>query len=406
MLRYKNIYMEKANLTLYTVIGKPERIPDAIQKFFAAVAKEAVVAEGQTVLTLQDDTEITFNISHRRDRQEFIASHTEGMANYFLQAETENEELKTNVIRQIQCFNCVTGIVFEIDENEERTNYIINTLFDLAAEINGFLLYPNMSLFNGKRQLVFSIQGESELESFAPVANADLLDEGRPEDTEADLARQERSMARLKAEDIPYLPHLRSEVNEQEAHIKSREEIVQRAVALFAVAVYSEVMLSENPDRDEALGYVGKLDEIYGAGQWLTPKESAYLANPSPDQHECIQFVWRYECCGALLWAAGITDDLPYPSEICDVPIIAQLFWQQKSIADLLSKGYARPDAELLDAADLTLRYDWACVDARIHGKEAPAKLDGGIVMERHYALNWVIGANGGAPWDEIQPTT
>ena len=113
MLRYKNIYMEKANLTLYTVIGKPERIPEAIQKFFAAVAKEAVVAEGQTVLTLQDDTEITFNISHRRDRQEFIASHTEGMANYFLQAETGNEELKTNVIRQIQCFNCVTGIVLK-----------------------------------------------------------------------------------------------------------------------------------------------------------------------------------------------------------------------------------------------------------------------------------------------------
>ena len=155
MLRYKNIYMEKANLTLYTVIGKPERIPEAIQKFFAAVAKEAVVAEGQTVLTLQDDTEITFNISHRRDRQEFIASHTEGMANYFLQAETGNEELKTNVIRQIQCFNCVTGIVFEIDENEERTNYIINTLFDLAAEINGFLLYPNMSLLRKEATGIF-----------------------------------------------------------------------------------------------------------------------------------------------------------------------------------------------------------------------------------------------------------
>ncbi len=398
--------MEKANLTLYTVIGKPERIPEAIQKIFAPVAKEATVSEGQTTLVLQDDTQITFNISHRRDRQDFIAGHTEGMANYFLQAETENEDLKTNVIRQIQCFNCVTGIVFEIDENAERTNYIINTLFDLASEINGFLLYPNMSIFNGKRQLVFSIQGESELETFAPVANADLLDEGRPEDTEADLARRERSVARLKAEGIPYLPHLRSEVGEQEARFKSREEIVQRAIALFAVAVYSEVLLSENPDRDEALSYVGKLDEIYGVGQWLSPKENAYLANPAPEQQECIQFVWRYECCGALLWAAGITDDLPYPSEICDVPIIAQLFWQHRGVDDLLSKGYPRPETEILDAADLTLRYDWACVDARIHGKEAPAALDGGIVMERHYALNWVIGADGSAPWDEIQPRT
>lgn len=398
--------MEKANLTLYTVIGSPQRIPESIQKLFAPVAKEAVVDEGQTVLTLQDDTQITFNISHRRNRQEFIASHTESMANYFLQAETENEDLKTNVIRQIQCFNCVTGIVFDIDENTERTDYIINTLFDLAEELNGFLLYPSMSIFNGKRKLVFSIKGESDLKEFTPIANADLLDEDRPEDTEADLARRERSLAQLEAEGIPFLPQLRSEVNEREACIKSREEIVQRAVTLFAVAVYAEVLLSENPDRDEALNYVGKLDEIYGVSQWFTPEETAYLADPEPEQQESIQFVWRYECCGTLLWAAGITDDLPYPSDICDVPIIAQLFWQHKSIDELLSKGYPRSDAEILDAADLTLRYDWACADARIHGKEAPAALDGGIVMERHYAFNWVIGAGGNAPWDEIQPTT
>jgi hypothetical protein len=26
--------------------------------------------------------------------------------------------------------------------------------------------------------------------------------------------------------------------------------------------------------------------------------------------------------------------------------------------------------------------------------------------MERHYAFNWIIGANGGADWDDIQPNT
>ena len=32
--------------------------------------------------------------------------------------------------------------------------------------------------------------------------------------------------------------------------------------------------------------------------------------------------------------------------------------------------------------------------------------LQGVIVMERHYAFNWIIGANGGADWDDIQPNT
>lgn len=398
--------MEKANLTLYTVIGDPERIPATIRKFFNQVTKNTEASAGQVILTLQDDSQMKFTISHEREQAGFIASHTEGMANYFSQAETGNEELKQNVIRQIKCFNCVTGIVFETDENQERTQYIINTLFDIATEINGFLLYPNMHIFNGKRELVFSNEGESELESFTPTANADLLDTGRPDDTAADNERRLRSTATLKAKSIPYMEQLRSEVNEQEARIKSREEMVKRATALFAVSVYSEVMLSENPDRSEAIGFVNKLNEIYGIEQWLTPRETDYLMNPEPEQNECIQFVWRYECCGVLLWAAGITEEIPYPSDICDVPIIAQLFWQHKSISDLLSKGIPRTDAEILDEADLTLRYDWACVDARVHGKEAPASLDGGIVMERHYAFNWITGANGDIEWDDIQPNT
>lgn len=52
------------------------------------------------------------------------------------------------------------------------------------------------------------------------------------------------------------------------------------------------------------------------------------------------------------------------------------------------------------------MRYDWACVDARVKGEETPVSLDGGVVMERHYAFNWLIGAGDGAEWDEIQPTT
>lgn len=102
----------------------------------------------------------------------------------------------------------------------------------------------------------------------------------------------------------------------------------------------------------------------------------------------------------------GVVDDLPYPSEIIDVPVLAAIFWQHKGIGGLLSKGFSRSQSEILDAADITLRYDWACVEARVHGKEAPASLNGDVVMERHYAFNWIIGANGGADWDDIQPNT
>ena len=104
-------------------------------------------------------------------------------------------------------------------------------------------------------------------------------------------------------------------------------------------------------------------------------------------------------------WALGIVE-LPYPSTICDVPYIARLFFDHKENGTVLGLGEIRDRQEILDEADLTLRYDWACVDARVKGEETPASLDGGVVMERHYAFNWLIGANDGAEWDEIQPTT
>ena len=47
---------------------------------------------------------------------------------------------------------------------------------------------------------------------------------------------------------------------------------------------------------------------------------------------------------------------------------------------------------EILDEADLIYRYNWACVNARIKGENAPAGLDSEVVFERHWGLNWLIG--------------
>lgn len=391
--------MEKTHLTLYTTIGAPERIPEAAEKLFAPVIKAVNRDGNRTTLILQDDTPITFTLSHVKNKAEFIEMHTAGMADYFARTETILTDIKEKVLQQIRMFNCVTGIVFETDDNNERTRYIINTLFDLANEVNAFLLYPDMHIYNSKGKLVFSKEGESELEDFMPVVNTDMF--APEEQTEADIRRRERSIAILEEQKIPYIRHLPCEISESKARIKSREEMVQRAATLFAVAVYSEVMLSENPDLQEARSYFNKMDEIYGIHQWMTSAETNYILNPEASEQERIQFVWRYENCAVLLWAAGIVEELPYPSEISDVPVIAAIFWQHKSIEDLLSEGSARSDGELLDAADLSLRYDWACINARIHQQETPGNLDGGIVMERHYTFNWITGAGDNAGWDD-----
>lgn len=241
--------MEKANVTLYTVIGDSNRIVEAIRERFKEMTKEFVCEDETIDLTLPDGTHVIFSIKHRMSKPDFIASHISGMANYFSQVKTPLVGLKENVLLQIRVFNCVTGITFDLNDNEDRTNYILNRLFEIAGDVNGFLLYPSMQIFTGEGKLLFSAKGESQLTEFIPVGNADLLDGNYQEEAQADVERRLRSIALLEEKHVPYMEYLRSEALESEARLRSRKEMVQRAAALFAVAVYSEVMLSGGSGR-------------------------------------------------------------------------------------------------------------------------------------------------------------
>ena len=49
---------------------------------------------------------------------------------------------------------------------------------------------------------------------------------------------------------------------------------------------------------------------------------------------------------------------------------------------------------------------DWACTDTRMRDLPAPAGMDGGVVFERHKALNWLVGAGEKADWDHVPVDT
>ena len=70
--------------------------------------------------------------------------------------------------------------------------------------------------------------------------------------------------------------------------------------------------------------------------------------------------------------------------------------------ADFMAKTRLRDIEEILDETDLIYRYHWACVDARINGREMPGGLLESVVMERHAGLNWLIGAYDCDDWDDV----
>jgi hypothetical protein len=176
-----------------------------------------------------------------------------------------------------------------------------------------------------------------------------------------------------------------------EAQIRSKEEIAYRALCLLTVALKGEGL-------EQSI--VERIVQEHDLVSRLTLKESAFIANLSPSIHERTQFSWRYECAWVLLWALSFVEELGRPDQICDVSRSVR-FMKERTTSEFLADSKERPAAEILDAADLIYRYDWACVSARLKGEPAPAGLDKGIVQERHHALNWLFGYLG-QEWDRI----
>ena len=207
--------------------------------------------------------------------------------------------------------------------------------------------------------------------------------------------RKQRSEAVLRAEAVPVNAALPVIETENRARRRSKEEVAYRALALLVVAVKGEGL-------DQ--GTTQKIAKQYGLAPHFTPKERAFLQNASASQQDRIQFTWRYEAAWTLLWALGFVDKLEKPSKICDVSRAVKLM-KERTVQQFITESKLRSLQEILDQADRIYRYHWAVVDARVKGRTPPAGLETGVTLERHHALNWLIGYMD-QEWDDVTTDT
>lgn len=209
------------------------------------------------------------------------------------------------------------------------------------------------------------------------------------------LERRLRSQRRLEAEGVPINPLLPAIEGESEARRRSVEEVAERAIALLVVAGRATGL--SRAAADTIIADLG----IAGA---LSPIERKFIADEAPSEQQAMQLSWRYEAAVPLLWALGFIDRLEKPEEPRDTGPLVRLI-AGKSRAELLAAARLRPLPQILDEADLIFRYHWAAREAELNEQPVPARLDIDVIMERHTALNWLIGYMD-QPWDEVTTDT
>lgn len=209
------------------------------------------------------------------------------------------------------------------------------------------------------------------------------------------LDRRQRSIRLLEAEAVPVNPFLPAIEGETEARRRTAEEVLDRALALLVVSSRAEGLGAK-----EARTLVAN----FGIDRALSPAERAFLADDSPTDHATMQFSWRGEAAAPLLWALGLIDRLQRPERTYAGAELEALV-SGRTRAQLLAAVRLRPLPELLDAADMIYRYHWAVREAQRLNQAVPAGLNGDVIMERHQALNWLIGYMDQA-WDEVTTDT
>ena len=207
--------------------------------------------------------------------------------------------------------------------------------------------------------------------------------------------RKARSEEILRAAGVPLNLKLPAIVDVGQTTGRTHREVVGRTLAILATAVKGEGLEQK---------VVDALIEDFGVREYLSPNEAAFIAQSNPSMIDRVQFAWRYEAAWTLLWAISAVDELQPPSEIVDVRAIGAIV-RGETVDTFMLKTSLRPMEELLDEADLIYRYRWALVDAQLRDDEPPADLDPGVALERHRALNWLIGYLN-QDWDDVTPDT
>lgn len=205
------------------------------------------------------------------------------------------------------------------------------------------------------------------------------------------IDRKNKSIEYCKRNAIPFINHLPYYPSEEETTLRSKEEIINRMMALFYFA-----FIAEGSNEEQLEGF----DKAFDATPHLSPKEKEYIASKDRTELETVSAVWRYESLFVLLWALGFEKELDYPSGMCNPPEMIKMVIEKKR-EGITQEAELRSVEEILDQADLLYRLHWACVNAKIKGEPSPSNLNKSTVWERRYALNWLISLDD-EEWDDV----
>ncbi len=342
-----------------------------------------------------------YQISEREDCP--VNQNLKGLYSFVHSLPTSNEEIKELFLHKIQTFNSEFSVLQEKGSFKNLKELIQSIVKEFEAV---FFAQPEtvVSKSNGQHfldenlSLIIDQEGNCAINTLDVKIDAKYFDGEPIIITEDQKQRKHKSEYLLKEADI--------KVNKNLPYLKSEEDITTRSVKEVATRVtilaFTNLVAFNNITAEEAIIEIKK----YNLWDAVTPAEKSFLENPTDERknHE----TWKCEGIWLLMWALNVVDEIGEPNELAnlkDIPYEVYPIGQHKNPNNFIdAQKNLRSKTEIIDANDLYYRMSWASVDARINNVEL-TELHGGVVYERHYALNWLTKYRD-QEWDEVSCDT
>ncbi|MBG9794532.1 hypothetical protein ABD76_19345 [Paenibacillus dendritiformis] len=349
--------------------------------------------------TLFQKHKMTIRVLTEETNPDYFEANIPGMMGFYDRISFADEKRKELVLTQISVFNTVLAIQAEKELNEGQ----LQLCTALMSAIDGIGFLQDGTLLDSDGQAIVYPDGTSGPADFTPRACTGKV--MGPEMTSEEGERRKRaSIAYIQERGIPVLESLPQLPPVAACQWKTQEDIARRAVALLIVIQYA-CDVTQGGDLEESKEFVMRMLRKFDVEDQVTEKERKLLQDAEPAEQEAVNIVWQYEAYWPLLWALGLVDSLDFPDHICDCEYAIEAVSRCESFEEFYGKTALRGREEIMDEADKIYRLHWACVDSRIHGKEAPAGMNESIVMERRRGLFWMAGCDE-EDWDHIPMDT
>jgi len=315
----------------------------------------------------------------------------------------ENRDVLNAAMMQMELFNALAVYTMNPPYTQDDADALLSAVYAIALPVHAFVVNGRMELYRWDKRLVIAPDGRTDFTVFMPIKRS-AAPGHREEADSADAARRTRNMEVLKKHGIEMPADMPVQVTEADARLRTPEEIVGRLASLLACALKAQAYTSPREISAPAawtMNAVKRLDTQYGVNRLFTRKEAEYIVRGREQQHPA--FLLRFESCTVLLWALGLVN-MGWPDEACDTHSILRIL-RDADTEMLLKIAKPRPLNVILNMHDITYRLHSICVRCDEETQKAYS-IDPDVVYERHYALNWLIAANGISDWDLVVPKT